>query len=651
MTLQCNHPRPPFGEIPDRASGGWKVRFQPPSYLPGLPVETAQRLMQAFNSIAQELGRLGSRGATVPLLDAIINARSGQTIQGIADGQTVRLPTPVAGATEPVRIIVDSVRNPVRVELPDGTVATLAAVGAYDFYPTTSGESYVAGPDELTGSTTVQGNFWARASAGTGPFEAITSAQAADLLDSFLATLMASASVVASGSTFQRAALTGDVTAAQNSNVTAISANAVTNLALRDSSALSVIGRSANSVGDPADITATAASGAVLRESGSTVGFGQVATAGIADNAVTDAKLRQGAARSVIGRTASSTGPVADIAATSLSGHVLREDSSGGIGFGLMNGATVSSGTLPTNRIAAISSPRVLANVSGASASPTETTLSAVLDAAITNNVGEMIFRASGVWSNVAAGSSGQFLRSRGAVAAGPEWVNADQIPGTLIAVTRYTSGSGTHTYNAQTSRIVVELVGGGGGGGGVYDTDGDQGSGGGAGAFLRLHFTSFGASSAYSVGAGGNGGLGQSATVGASSGVDGGDTTLVISGVTYQAGKGLGGGVSGLFPYPGFGGVPSHVFPAAEVLTYSYGNHGTTGNFNEDQGGYGGSGPFGGGGRSGLSYVGDGAGLPGRGPGSGGGGGFYKSGIGMTFTDSDGGAGHAGVIIIMEYS
>ena len=65
----------------------------------------------------------------------------------------------------------------------------------------------------------------------------------------------------------------------------------VTNAKIRQSSALSVIGRSANSTGAPADIQATAASGAVLRESGSAIGFGTIATAGIADSAVATAKI------------------------------------------------------------------------------------------------------------------------------------------------------------------------------------------------------------------------------------------------------------------------------------------------------------------------------------------------------------------------
>ena len=67
--------------------------------------------------------------------------------------------------------------------------------------------------------------------------------------------------------------------------------NAVTNAKLRDSAALSVMGRSANTVGDPADITA-GLDGQVLRRSGTTVGFGQVVAAGIADNAVETAKIK-----------------------------------------------------------------------------------------------------------------------------------------------------------------------------------------------------------------------------------------------------------------------------------------------------------------------------------------------------------------------
>jgi hypothetical protein len=64
----------------------------------------------------------------------------------------------------------------------------------------------------------------------------------------------------------------------------------VTNAKLRHSAALSVIGRTSNTDGAPADIAA-ANDGEVFRRSGTAVGFGTVATAGIADDAVTTAKI------------------------------------------------------------------------------------------------------------------------------------------------------------------------------------------------------------------------------------------------------------------------------------------------------------------------------------------------------------------------
>lgn len=120
-----------------------------------------------------------------------------------------------------------------------------------------------------------------------------------------------------------------------------IADDAISNAKLRNSGALSVIGRSANSTGDPADISATAATGAVLRESGSTIGWGTIATAGIADDAVTDAKLRNSGALSVVGRSANSTGDPADISASAASGAVLRE-----------SGSTIGWGTVATAGIA-----------------------------------------------------------------------------------------------------------------------------------------------------------------------------------------------------------------------------------------------------------------------------------------------------------
>ena len=69
--------------------------------------------------------------------------------------------------------------------------------------------------------------------------------------------------------------LVGDVTASTGSATTTIAADAVTNAKLRNSAALSVIGRSANSAGDPADIAASA-DGQVLVRSGGVLSFGPI---------------------------------------------------------------------------------------------------------------------------------------------------------------------------------------------------------------------------------------------------------------------------------------------------------------------------------------------------------------------------------------
>ncbi len=77
--------------------------------------------------------------------------------------------------------------------------------------------------------------------------------------------------------------LTGDVTTS-NTTATTIAANAVTDAKFRQSAGLSVVGRSANSTGNVADVVA-ASDGQVLRRSGTAVGFGAVDLANA--NAVT----------------------------------------------------------------------------------------------------------------------------------------------------------------------------------------------------------------------------------------------------------------------------------------------------------------------------------------------------------------------------
>jgi len=91
----------------------------------------------------------------------------------------------------------------------------------------------------------------------------------------------------------------GDVTIS-NAGVTAIGANKVTDSMIRQSSGLSVIGRSANSTGNVADITA-ANDGEVLFRNGTSIGFGTISNSSINASAAIDrSKIASGTANHVV---------------------------------------------------------------------------------------------------------------------------------------------------------------------------------------------------------------------------------------------------------------------------------------------------------------------------------------------------------------
>lgn len=97
-----------------------------------------------------------------------------------------------------------------------------------------------------------------------------------------------------------------------------ITANGIDNTLIRQSTALSLIGRSANSTGNVADISAVANSSCVFLENASSLSCGQVATAGIANNAVTNAKLAQAAASTLKGNATAGAANETDFTITGL---------------------------------------------------------------------------------------------------------------------------------------------------------------------------------------------------------------------------------------------------------------------------------------------------------------------------------------------
>lgn len=142
--------------------------------------------------------------------------------------------------------------------------------------------------------------------------------------------------------------------AASAAGVISLNTAGVTYAKVQDLGALAVMGRSANSSGVGADIQATAAAGGVLRESGSTIGFGTVATAGIANNAVTLAKLATQAANTVLANATSGAAVPTAFAMPSCStntGLALQWLTSTGFQCATISATDISTGTLPAARL------------------------------------------------------------------------------------------------------------------------------------------------------------------------------------------------------------------------------------------------------------------------------------------------------------
>lgn len=763
-----------------------QLAWTPPAFIPSTLDGMQRVLREALAGIYDELVR-GQQGSTIlPLVDDVIDALAGTTIEGVADGQTIVLPQPVAGQIDTVRVILDAVKTPLTVVHPDGTSDTLDAAGVYD-YIAANGTSF-----ETSAATAILGGvptdrLLGRDSPGTGATEYIAVGGGVEFTGT---------------GAIQSSEYSGDVVKAASGVVLTISPDAVTNTKLRNSAALSVVGRSANSVGDPGDIATTPASDAVLRESGSVVGFGTVATGGIAasavtnakladmaqariklrasgagtgpptdgtitealdmagstrgalpmrgaaswgllvpgsldlplcsngagadptyrllltaginDGAVTNGKLRDSVGIALIGRSVNSTGLPGDIGAVAGSGGVMRESGST-IGWGTIATAGIAASAVTNAKLANMAADTFKANITGSSAAPTDASLATLAGDALTYAAGVLDYVGSTTNINVSPTSGAQGTINIATLACGGvlefqsvtsatiagftakpsgfwfvlnvrDTTTADFIellensggastsirnpraavtrlgkgdsvvvlysstrwrvvstpgatPGRLLARTIHTSGSGTHTFDDEAARAVIKFKGGGAGAGGAGTAE-HSGGGGGAGAFQELDVTTLPSTCTYSVGAGGSGGSGT----GSLDGADGADTTVVVSGVTYTAGGGnLGeGGASGK---PGEGGNNTSGAFTARAMRGAPGSWGAYLNgIVSVFGGNGGVGHEGCG--NGLGED-NGSGQAGAaGTGAGGAGGSSFSGV-----DNAGGAGGSGFVIIEEYS
>lgn len=104
-------------------------------------------------------------------------------------------------------------------------------------------------------------------------------------------------------------------------------------------------------------------------------------------------------------------------ASSSSSGTVTQVNT----GTGLTGGPVTLTGTIS---LATAADSTLLANISGSTAAPGSTTLSAILDYILGNTQGDIIYRNGTVWTVLAPGSSGQFLQTQGG-GQNPRWATA----------------------------------------------------------------------------------------------------------------------------------------------------------------------------------------------------------------------------------
>lgn len=101
----------------------------------------------------------------------------------------------------------------------------------------------------------------------------------------------------------------GDVTVGGSGTTMVVNNDAITDAKLRNSAAVSVIGRSANSTGDPADIAA-GANDTFLQRVGNALTWAGLTIGMIANNLITLAKIEQIPTASFLGRKTAATGNV-----------------------------------------------------------------------------------------------------------------------------------------------------------------------------------------------------------------------------------------------------------------------------------------------------------------------------------------------------
>ena len=258
---------------------------------------------------------------------------------------------------------------------------------------------------------------------------------------------------------------------------------------------------------------------------------------------------------------------------------------------------TQITGNIVSSQITSVANTQITGNI----AATTATTATTATNLAGGSNGTIPYQSASGTTAMLAAGTSGQYLKSTGASA--PSWDTPSGGFSTLVVLTT----SQTYTIPAGVTKMKIYVIGAGGG----PNNTGTYAGGGGGGTAIKYLTVTPASTAAVTIGSGG--------------GVTtaGGDTTFVYNATTYTGGGGRGGNTV----------VSSGIATGGDLnVPGSYGGYL---NSAENSGGFGGMSIFPGGGQQGNS--------------SGSQNGFFYGGGGACHPSVGNGTGYQGAVII-EY-
>ena len=255
-----------------------------------------------------------------------------------------------------------------------------------------------------------------------------------------------STSVVANWATggqvsFERAALSGDVTASANSNTTTISNDAVTYAKMQNVSATDkVLGRASGGSGDIEEITCTAAGRALLDDADASA---QRTTLGLGTLATQSGTF-----------SGTSSGTNTGDQTITLTGDVT------GSGTGSF-AATIANSAVTNAKMANMTASTIKARVTGSTGAPEDATLTQVLDLVGSAAQGDILYRGASTWTRLGAGTNGHYLKTQG-TGANPTWATVTASGGGSTNVwipasawiPRTTTGAGIDSRELSTNKI-----------------------------------------------------------------------------------------------------------------------------------------------------------------------------------------------------